>query len=100
MQAERRRLSHRRPIVHGIQPLVVERVPDFVEEREESAREVAGVITQRDPDVPRADRGAERVVPDVETSTLEIESQRGGDAFDEEALALERKLAGEHMAGS
>ena len=38
------------------------------------------------------------MTPDVEPSTLEIEPQRGRDAFDEQPLPLEREFAREHMA--
>src|SRR5512132_959819 len=82
----------------GVQPLVVQGVPDLVQQGEEPAREVARVIPQRDANVARPNRCAERMLADIESSSLEIEAERRGDTLDEDSLPIERKLASQHMA--
>src|SRR5688572_13007335 len=65
----------------------------LVNHREESAGEVASVVTQCDADVAGADGCAEWMRTEIEATGLQIEAQLLSHSLGERALSVERKLA-------
>ena len=95
VHAGRRRLPHGGAVVRGIERLVVERMPGLMQQREESAGEVARVVAQRHPDVAGADDGAKGMLPHIEPAALEVEAERRRDLPSDARLAFEEELARE-----
>src|SRR5262249_41886620 len=93
VHADRHLLAHRRPVVLGIEPLLVEAMLDLVEDREQPLAEAPRVEARGDPAVARSDAGRERVCAHVEAPAIEVEAHRGGDLLAERALALDREVA-------
>ena len=75
-----------------IESLLVERVPHLVHHGEESAREIAGPVPERNSNIARSDHRAERMRPQVEAAFLCIEPDLLRNAFRERALLVDREV--------
>ena len=79
VDTERNGLPHRRAVVLGVETLLVEAMPDFMEDSEERVAEIVFVVAGGDSAIPRSDARAERVGGYVQPSAMEVESNgRGG----------------------
>ena len=77
----------------GIEALLVEPVPDFVQDSEECIAEVVFVVPRGDPAVARPDPRAERVGGYVQPSALKVKADGGGRRLTEDLLAIPRVRA-------
>src|SRR5437016_927755 len=68
---------------------------DLMHERKESTGEVVREVAQSDAYVAMSNHRAERMLYDIETSRLHVESKGGRDCLHERALAVDRKFARE-----
>src|SRR4029078_4612674 len=64
----------------------------LMQHREESTREIIGVISERDTDISRAEKCAEWMWTKIEAATIDLESEFYGDAFGKFALPIDWKL--------
>ena len=97
MVGQRHRLAEWGSVMVGIEALIIQRVPNLVQQREQSLGKVARMVSDGDADVPRPDRSADWVSADIEPPALEVEPQRRRDALEEQALSVDRKLAREDV---
>jgi len=97
VDAERHRLTGRRPLVRRRQALLVQAVPPFVHQSEEGGIEEGFVVAHGQPHIVRRERGAERVRGDVEPAGLEVEAHQLEDAPPEARLPRRRERAVEEV---
>src|SRR4051812_21633170 len=75
----------------GVEALVVERMTKFVHQSQNSPKNITRIKTEYDADIAGTDNGRKRILSKVETSALEIESDRSCNAVTEQSLALNRE---------
>src|SRR5262249_373677 len=92
MDAERGRATHGRAKVFGVEALVVEAVPGFVQNGEERVVEAARVIAGRDAAVTRTDTAAKRMGRDIEAAGFEIKANSCRCLFTKRLLSVHRIL--------
>ncbi len=92
MNPERHSLAHRRSVMSGVEPLLVQCVPGLVHHAEKSVREISRLIARRNPDISGTDHRAERMRPEVEAAALQIESKFRRYRFGKRALSLDWKF--------
>src|SRR4051812_31325547 len=79
--------------MRGIEPLLVQTMADFVNQREKGVREIVDVVANGDTAIARSDMGAEGMDAGIDAATLEVEPQGDGRLDGKGVLTFERVVA-------
>ncbi len=97
MDAERTETAERRAELLGIEPLLVNAVPRFVEDAEERFVEETGIVARGDPTIAGADAGTKWVSRFVEAAGGEVEANSGGGRGADYFLQIGREIAMQNL---